>query len=512
MEIKKNIFSNIKAKQWKTVIAFVLFCVIGINIFLKITYIFRNTSYDRIHITGIKEISNIDVAYIGGSAAFVYWRPPDAWSKYGITSYNFATNTIQAETIKGQIKEVLKFHKPELFIIDARPFQYWTEEISEPGIRNVTDGMDYSINRFLTVADAFKHKEIEENEKGPYYFDIAKYHNNLDNLKNPSAWYLKDNEKPAAYNGWEFIYLHETLQEPNDGVTEEEVTIPEGSKAVLEDTLEFCQKEKLNVLFVVCPYYIDLNARKQYNYIGNIVKSYGMGFLNANNYYDNMKLDFSMDFYNVNHVNVYGAEKYTRFLSEYIIQNYKIPDRRNKAGSESWNNISASFYVEDRSCKKEIKSIIKQKEEAYQNGLKLKNITNPYEWSAKVQDGNYYILAESQGKGWTQTTDSNRILSQFNIPADNMANAIRVYNGTEAIYANDGELDENFKGIFSGHSDFNQQYEINCGTKAGIIIDGKEYCKQKDGLNIAIYDKNYRKVLDFVSIIQNADGEIEIVR
>lgn len=517
MKSKVNGMEKIKNSNWRSVAAFLIFCIILGNVFLGITYVFRNTGHNREHITGIKEVKDIDLVYIGGSAAFVYWQPPTAWHQYGITSYNYATDSMQAGTIKREIQEVLKYQKPELFVIDARAFQYWTEdsldEIEAAGVRNVTDSMDYGWNRFQAIHDAFRYiKHDEDADMASYYFDIAKYHSDLERLKDPSAWEMKKNEKESAYNGWEFVASHEALEMPKDISTDEREKIPEGSEKILKDLLKYCKKEELNVLFVVCPYFVKSDEQKQYNYIGDIIDSYGYDYLNTNYAYEELGLDYSRDFYNVNHVNPYGAEKYTHYLAQHIKMNYTLKDYRTEE-NEGWGEIYNAFVSADQSSKKTIDTIIQNKESSYQEGLGLKNITNINDWLSRIQDDNYYIMAASQGKSWTSTKTADRILMQFGIGVGNSMNKIRVYIGAKSTYSNDSDGNKTyFKGMFSGHSDYNQQYEINCGQAAEIKVNGTEYSRKHDGLNIVVYDKNYRQVLDSVSFIQNEDGTVIMQR
>lgn len=93
----------------------IVFFVIGIHVFLALTYLFRGYSYDRNSVVGIKEEkeNSLDVIYIGGSAAFVYWEPLHAYSDCGFTSYDLATNSIQAENILAYVKYAQQYQNPD---------------------------------------------------------------------------------------------------------------------------------------------------------------------------------------------------------------------------------------------------------------------------------------------------------------------------------------------------------------------------------------------------------------
>ena len=111
--------------------------------------------------------------------------------------------------------------------------------------------------------------------------------------------------------------------------------------------LTYCQDEQLKVLFVVCPYYVTREDQAKYNTIGDIVESYGFDYLNANEHYADMGIDFGSDFYNRNHVNLFGAAKYTAFLENYLVQHYKLPDHREDVAYASWDMDYQRFVQEE---------------------------------------------------------------------------------------------------------------------------------------------------------------------
>lgn len=511
-KLKDRMKGWLGGRRWAVALSFLIFVGMATGMFLKITYLFRNIGYDRYHIIGIKEEKELDVVYIGGSAAFVYWEAPRAWGEYGIRSYNYATNTIQAEMILGNIREVRKTVEPKLFVIGVRAFQYWSEANSEAGMRNVSDSMDYSWNRWRTVYDYAVNRSMESREMPAYYLDIAKYHTNVGALGSRGNWELSDNRGSVAYNGWEFIPLHEALSLPEGFMTQERKELAEGSKATLVKLLEYCRQEELEVLFVVCPYWITKENKMLYRSMQDMVESYGYGFLDANEYYEEMGIDFSTDFYNVNHVNPYGAEKYTRFLAEYIRQRFGIADCRGEAGTEQWDEMYQRFEAEDMNVKSNIDSQIAVKEDAYQNGHQLKKIENIYKWCIATENGNYTLLMEFQGKAWELNADAKWVLGRWGIPGDNMAESIRVFTGTALEYAADALLEQRYQAGFKGHTDYYPAYELNSGKDGGIWIDGVKCDVGGEGLHVAVYDNNYRELMDSVSIRQTKEGELIIVR
>ena len=100
----------------------------------------------------------------------------------------------------------------------------------------------------------------------------------------------------------------------------------------------------------------------QFNYIEKIIKSRNQDFLDANDYIKEMNLNYAYDFIDIDHVNIYGAEKYTEFLTKYLVNNYKLPDRRGeKLYDEDFNNLIPKWNQNVEETKKTIKEIIARK-------------------------------------------------------------------------------------------------------------------------------------------------------
>ena len=85
-EYKKNIIDITKI---------VIFLVLFVLIFIFLTYIMKPINVNLKNIAGFysEDKNSLDMVYIGGSAAFVYWQPLKAYEDEGITSYNFAINS-----------------------------------------------------------------------------------------------------------------------------------------------------------------------------------------------------------------------------------------------------------------------------------------------------------------------------------------------------------------------------------------------------------------------------------
>jgi len=360
----------------KSTISFILIVVLFCT-FLPVSYLLRPMYYNRNNVSGLyyEKENSLDMIYIGGSACFTFWEPLRAWKNSGIASFNFAHDTMTPQAIKHFIIEAQKTQKPKLWIIDLRPFQYadenYSDEILEKNmyceipVRKSTDSLSYSENRTQLINKS----TTDFSKRLEYYFDISKNHTEWAKL----AFYLflkggikdgsyvldyVDNVVKNPFKGYYFVPKTKSVEFTDYSNIAESVKIDDDANKCFIDLLDYCKEENLEVLFVVHSYIQEKEDKKEFNYMKEVIDKYGFGFINTNDYYGEMGLDYSFDFYNENHVNIFGAEKYTDFLSQYILKNYELPDRRDDVNYSSWNEDYENFNKEVENNKLIIKNLV----------------------------------------------------------------------------------------------------------------------------------------------------------
>ena len=345
------IWKKLTGEKGRRIVGAILFLVIAARLFMSVTYLFRNTGVDRINVVGIKEEQNLDVVYIGGSALYAYWQPLKAWSDYGYTSYNLGTSGVLAEALEYYVRYALKYQKPDLIVMDARPFCYYGAEYGvEPWIRNSVDSMDFfSLDR-IALAKRFGDYRADEIDFPmlALYIDIFAYHARPANLGDPEAWQLIRNTGSSPDKGYAG-YQGVVPCDQTEFETDERIELPGDGKSMelLISLLDYLREEDLNVLFVVTPAQTDTSEQAKYNTIMDTVNAYGYGFLNINEYYEEIGIDFAKDFQDPAHVNCLGAEKVTAFLEDYLEEHYDLPDHRGETGYEDWNLQAIRFAEEE---------------------------------------------------------------------------------------------------------------------------------------------------------------------
>lgn len=318
-----------KLKPFLRIIAFAVVLVLVVHV---LTYLARPDFPDVKDIAGFygEQENALDLVYIGGSAAFVYYAPLTAWEEFGLASYVYGANTIQPELYVTLIREMLKTQRPKLILLDARAFQYRdveNEDAQPPAevpYRNTLNGMPLSWNKIQ-----FIHQYVGTQIPGPrlsFYLDLIKFHQNIpdfcpDNLQMLTGSYFH------PYSGFHFVEKWAPTPRYEVSTTEQKPLSPD-TREILTELLDYLDSTGIDCVFVVSPYAEKNSHKMTYNYVAEQVAARGYPFLDCNEKVDEMGLDFSEDFYNEGHVTVFGAEKYTRFLAAYLMDRYALPDRR----------------------------------------------------------------------------------------------------------------------------------------------------------------------------------------
>ncbi len=283
---------------------------------------------------------------IGTSGAGRYWLPAQAWKESGITVYGLTTGNQPLFFIKYYIEEALKSQDPKVIIVDLRAVLQEPAEISDSDIRRTTDNMRLSRTRIEATKGILEYlRDVEGSPIDPddssYFFHLAKYHSGWKDLK-PQAWYklYSKSEYMGYLAGREFSF--ETRPEVRTEVTTETMPLDPTVESVLADLLDYCKTLDTPVVFMTTPYSVAPDLQKKLNYAFEMIEESGFDTYNFNTdeMYDALEWNFNGDMYNHGHANFAGAVKFTRYLSQILIDKYGCEDRRLDADQskfEAWD-------------------------------------------------------------------------------------------------------------------------------------------------------------------------------
>ena len=321
------------------------FILIFVLLLTGVSYIVRTNGEIKDRFAGFyaEKKNTIDVLLCGSSTVATSFSSGYMWGEYGFTSYPVSSNTQRPKAIKYLLEEAYKYQSPEVVVIELRMFTYEDEEMKndEAHIREVTDNMKYSIQRFKTVRDMTDGVETFE-DKLSYYFDIIKYHSNWGMFFKPEELQKVTYSKADVDKGFEYPTQIMYHNEEYDRYvpTEERIAIPVEQEAVLWELLTFLKENNQKALFVVTPCIYGNEYYAQMNYMKDIVEQEGFSYLNLHEYVD---YDCATDYLDGGHSNILGAKKCSKILGEILKQEYGLTDKRNQEGYKSWNESYKAF-------------------------------------------------------------------------------------------------------------------------------------------------------------------------
>lgn len=507
---------KLERQKVKNFIALVIFIFLVWEVFIHCTYLFRDTYREgRQNIVGFygEEKDSLDVVVIGASCVYRYWDCMYAWKEYGITSYDYSVGSMSALSTISAIKEIEKTQTPRLLVFDVRKILSRFPDTTG-GVWGALDAQDYNVNRLSAVEYYCRLNGIELKDAWPEIVDIITYHDNHAALSSELSWQLWDNradgslDRDGFYKGFAIASEHIFIDAPPDSLTTETVSLDEKMETVYVDILEYCKSNDIPLLLVSAPFMLTSNDAMELNRMKEIAGEYGFGFLDANQYYEEMALDFATDFYDLNHVNIYGAEKYTDFLAGYIMENYAPFNDKDDSTCESWNSVYEKYALEAEEAKRELQKIIDNKNQALEIETAMRETDQAYTWLAMADNANITVFVLMDGPSFNAPSlESRSYLKKYGLFLDET-----VYDGSymarfcgDILYGS-GTDTEHEGELWDG-----ADYVLSIKDAPQIRINGTNYCDNSiQGIHMAAFDNNLNEVVDSVVFNILEDGSLSM--
>jgi len=352
-------------KIMKKIIAVILFLSFLVGCFCISTAVSRVQSNDasaKVKITFEQfykqENNSVDVVLMGSSALYREYISIENWGKYGFTSYPLATMSQPFNSVKYLIEETLKTQNPSLFVIEIR--QLVNDVIYERNNNGASEQYSDEMKRFLANCMPFSYnryemiKELLPDDVLCSYFDFIRNHRNWDSMKLSS--FFKNLFYEITYDDFINMKCPDVISEyqpieSKEICTEESYTLPTESRSELDSLLSFIEEKGVAVLFVSTPYQESEESEAAENSIAEYLSEKGYHYLNCNDYYEKIGIDFSSDFYDDKHTNILGALKVTDFIGAYLEENYSFSKKYTSKTKDEWNEAYSLWNGErEKSC------------------------------------------------------------------------------------------------------------------------------------------------------------------
>ena len=289
---------------------------------------------------------------------------------------------------------------------------------------------------------------------------------------------LGDNVRSANWKGFYDYLRTEFALRPEINEDVEAIPMSNKEEVYYRMIIEFCQEQGIPLLIIVSPDagYEDI-SRAHYLYAADIAEEYGVDFIDFNEHYDDIGLDFSYDFGDIGHLNFRGNRKFTSYLGDYITDNFDMIDRSSDQSGlyDSW--AENYRYGEARVVNFELA----QTADLHEYIARLNDLSDDYDVFVDLYDIS------------TLDDDLRTYLNLCGI-ACSRANDERRYliRGGQSVSL---EADEN--GLYYEYFQGNHHLSV---TSEGVVFDNMNLTiTEHPGVYITVYDRYNQTVADYSS-------------
>ncbi len=419
------------------------------------------------------EENTIDVLSFGNSHCFCTINNALLYEEYGIASYNFSAGAQQIGTTYYFMKESLEYQTPKVMLVElctaieykmSQGDVYRNALALKPGenyyknieyIDSLTDGIagdvtDLALQWPITHT---RYAELEETDYNDYH-------------------YFQRGFRPSFVNN---VYeMPEASREKGIAELEESVVF------YLEQMIALAKEHEVELVFYVAPYMLKTSDQMIYNAIEKFVEEKDVTFFNFTTEENLAGINYATDVWNTGHLNIYGADKVTRYLGEYLKSAVALPDRRGDENYLLWEE-DASYLkrlVQENSLKKNEEINV----DDYFNSLKtLDNLC------VITLDGdkNSYLAAEQRLK---ELGVSDELIQEQDVFVFCEGELATTMKKGDARYYEEYQK----KSVVIKYQEETDSFAVNIGEPFEKIV--------KNGMNIYVYNEIDGTLVDIVGV------------
>jgi len=471
------------------------------------------------------EKNSTDVLFYGSSVMAAAIDPFQLYHEHGISSYNLG---VISQTMSGTffwVKESLKTQKPKVIVVEVKTLGRMSDKL-ETKARKSYDYMHLGLNKLQyaveTVNSSKYSEDVEETDLWEYLFPLSLYHPRWSELDYDDYNFVlgKNKSETKGYAALADTFRYSSTYDQAadaegdyDGFDKKVVETSEynaTNKSYVKRIAEFAKENNIELVLLRTP---DTTwSVKKYNYVNNIAKEAGVKYLDMNlkSVRDKMGLDFSEDGADSIHMNIIGAKKVTSYLGDYLNKNYKLTNYKNGESA-----IKAHFESEMDKYHLEIKS----------SELSMNRNLDNYLEAINDKDYSVILTAGSECGKMNFSENQVKLLKKLNVNTDMLFHESE-YGNNITFVSDNLEGDKIINTLVE-----QDRYTTKTIHEGGRFSDGTSYAVDvaggvcsvrinnnncgdvyEDLMNIVVYNKKSKKVVDTVCLKNNSYGSVSIGR
>lgn len=312
-----------------------LILVILVTTWFLAEFVLCNANHNTERIKGfyLEDENSLDVIFVGSSEIYCDYAAGLAYDECGFTSYPFATESNTVLNFKSIIEEIDRTQDPKLIIIEINGAIYGDQNLTkEVNLRRVSDNIPFNENKVELIEKNATSDQLE------YYVPFIKYHDSWKDFGSGLPWSISliadrlrgYNYLKGAKNRSISYHPDSKLYPANSRQMQRRMPLFDKAYQGLEEFLDYLDEKEINkdrILFVRVPHLVtkvNYNRYLRGNAVADIVRDRGYRFESFEMEDPEIGLDPDKDFYNIEHMNIYGQQKFTKYFAHYLQDNFNI--------------------------------------------------------------------------------------------------------------------------------------------------------------------------------------------
>ncbi len=254
-----------------------------------------------------EEENSIDVLFFGSSLCYCDVIPAIIWEETGLHSFVMAGPEQTIPTSYYYMAQALQTQKPALMVLEATGMFY-------PQYTNYTKAnigyMPWGCNRL----EAIFHAAEQERQFG-LLFPIVDYHSRWITLSEED---IARKMAPGKSTMAGYTLLLDSSPAPTDQYLQYEINDNyRRNLTYVEKIQNLCQEKGVDLLLYIAPAAAKVPPQCM-EVLSADLNQLGVRLLDCADYMDDMDIDYNKDWYDGLHFNLYGAEKFSRWMANLL--------------------------------------------------------------------------------------------------------------------------------------------------------------------------------------------------